>query len=127
MSVQDAMARRQKRHPNKIVMKDFFLKLIFSRVGPAVAAIVSAILGFLVTKLAAIGIMLDANMQSHISYALTGFIWLTINHLVNKYLGDKVQVIQEAYGLQADRWLGPVTTQAATDPTIIPRPTEILP
>jgi hypothetical protein len=112
--------------PN-IIMKDFFLKLIFSRVGPAVKAIVSAFLGWLVTTLASKGIMLDANLQNHIATALTGLFWLVIDFGVNKYFGDKVAIIQQAYGLEADRWLGPKTTAAAIDPKQIPKPTEILP
>ena len=122
----EALERLNKRRPN-IVMKDFFLKLIFSRVGPAVKAIVSSILGWLVTWTAGLGVMLDADLQMHIATALSGLIWLTIDSIVTKYLGDKVEVIQKAYGLEADRWLGPKTTAAAIDPKQIPRPTEILP
>lgn len=127
MTVQDTMAKRQKKHPNKIVMKDFFLKLIFSRVGPAVKALVSSLLGWVVTWTAGLGIMLDADLQIHIASALSGLIWLTIDYLVTRYLGDHVETIQTAYGLEADRWLGPKTTAAVIDPQQIPRPTEILP
>ena len=123
----ESLERLNKRRPPNIKMKDFFLKLIFSRVGPAVKAIVSAILGWLVTTLASKGIMLDANLQNHIATALTGLFWLGIDFGVNKYFGDNVAIIQKAYGLEADHWLGPKTTAAAIDPKQIPRPSEILP
>lgn len=123
----ESLERLNKRRPPNIKVKDFFLKLIFSRVGPAVKAIVSAILGWLVTTLASKGIMLDANLQNHIATALTGLFWLGIDFAVNKYFGDNVAIIQKAYGLEADHWLGPKTTAAAIDPKQIPRPSEILP
>jgi hypothetical protein len=116
----ESLERLNKRQKPNIDMKDFFLKAIFSRLGPTITAIVSAAIGFLVTKLASFEIMLDAHMQMHISSALTGLIWLTVNQLVNRYMGDKVEVIQRAYGLEADRWLGPVTTATAVDPAQIP-------
>jgi hypothetical protein len=127
MSVQDAMAHRQKHKPNKIVMKDLILKALFSRVGPAIKAIVSGILGKLVTWAASLGIMMDASLQQSIALSLTGIIWLAIDYYVNKYAGDHAETIQKAYGLEADRWLGPKTTAAAVNPEVIPRPTEILP
>ena len=116
----DLLERLNRRNPPNMKIKDAILKLIFSRLGPAITAIVSAALGFLVTKLASYQILLDAELQTQISGALTGLIWLTVNQLVNKYFGDKVEVIQKAYGLEADRWLGPVTTAAAVDPKQIP-------
>jgi hypothetical protein len=117
----EALERLNKRRPPNIIMKDAILKLIFSRLGPVITAIVSAILGFLVTKLATYQIMLDAELQTQISGALTGLIWLTVNQLVNRYMGDKVEIIQQAYGLEADRWLGPKTTAAAIDANQIPK------
>jgi hypothetical protein len=127
MSLQEAMAHRQKHKPNKIVIKNTILKLLFSRVGPAVKALVSSLLGWLVTWTAGMGILIGADLQMHIATALSGLIWLTIDFLVNKYAGDHVAIIQKAYGLEADRWLGPKTTAAAIDPKVIPRPSEILP
>lgn len=123
----DYLERFNKRRSPNIIMKDAILKLIFSRLGPVITALVSAILGYLVTKLASYEIMLDADLQTQISGALTALIWLTVNQLVNRYMGDKVAIIQQAYGLEADRWLGPKTTAAAIDPKQIPKPTEILP
>jgi hypothetical protein len=128
MTLFAAIERRRDNNPKKIDMKNLIFKTLFSKVGPLVTALVSWALGWLVTFAAGLGIFLDANLQLHISSALTGLIWLTINHLVNKYAGDRVEVIQKAYGLEADRWLGPVTTRAATDPKQAPkRPTAILP
>jgi hypothetical protein len=120
----DYLERLNRRNPPNIRMKNAILKLIFSRLGPTITAIVSAVLGFLVTKLASYQIMLDADLQTQISGALTGLIWLTVNQLVNRYMGDKVEIIQQAYGLEADRWLGPVTTAAAVNPDQVPRPLE---
>lgn len=119
--------RFNKRKKLNIDMKDLFLKVIFSRVGPAIKALVSSALGWLVIRAATIGILIDADLQLHIATALSGLIWLTIDFFVNKYLGDKVAIIQQSYGLEADRWLGPKTTAAAIDPKQIPTPTEILP
>lgn len=117
----DHLDRLNRRNPPNIIMKNAILKLLFSRVGPAVKALVSSLLGWLVTYLAGFGIMLDADLQMHISVAITGVIWLTIDFLVNKYAGDNVAIIQKAYGLEVDKVLGPITTAAAVDPDQTPK------
>jgi hypothetical protein len=126
MNTIETMARRQKKKQNKISMKNKILALLFSRVGPLVKAVVSSTLGFVVTWAAGKGIKIGADLQIQIASSLSGLIWLLIDHLANKYLGDRVEVIQQAYGLKTDRFLGDKTTGAAIDPNNIPRPTEIL-
>jgi hypothetical protein len=114
--------RRRAENKKKIDPKGWVLRLIFSRVGPMVKAGVSAALGWIVVKLASFGIMLDADMQLHISSALTGLIWLAIDQLINRYAGSQTEAIQQALGVDADRWIGPKTIEAAE----AKRPTEIL-
>jgi hypothetical protein len=114
--------RRRAENKAKIDPKGWVLRLIFSRVGPLVKAGVSAALGWLVTTLASFGIMLDADMQMHVASALTGLIWLAIDQLINRYAGHQTEAIQHALGVDADRWIGPKTIEAAE----AKRPTEIL-
>jgi hypothetical protein len=114
--------RRRAENKKKIDPKGWVLRLIFSRVGPMAKAGVSAALGWIVVKLASFGIMLDADMQLHISSALTGLIWLAIDQLINRYAGSQAEAIQQALGVDADRWIGPKTIEAAE----AKRPTEIL-
>jgi hypothetical protein len=115
--------RRRAENEKKIDPKAWLLKLIFSRVGPGIKAAVSAALGALVTWLTSFGVMLDADMQMHIASALTGVIWLGLDQLINRYAGQHAAAIQAALGVEADRWIGPKTIEAAE----AKRPTEILP
>jgi uncharacterized membrane protein len=103
-------------------VKSWIFKRIFSPVGPAITAGVSAALGYIVTWLASFSIVLDADMQSHIAYVLTGITWLVIDQLINRYAGQHAASIQEALGVDADRWIGPKTVNAAQ----AKRPTQIL-
>jgi hypothetical protein len=121
----DYLERLNRRNPPNIRMKDAILKLIFSRLGPTVKAIVSSLLGWFVVWLAGFGVMLDADLQMHISVAVSGLIWVAIDQVANRYLGKNVRTIQRAYGLIEDDWLGPVTTAAAVNPDQVPRPLEV--
>lgn len=116
--------RQRHANPQKLDVKAWILKLIFSRVGPGIKAAISATLGALVTWLTSFGIMLDADLQMHVASALTGIIWLALDQLINRYAGQHAAAIQSALGVEADRWIGPRTVAAATEAK---RPTEILP
>ena len=108
------MPRVLKPRPKRSVgLKAWVLKLIFSRVGPAVKAGVSALLGWLVTHLAGLGIVLDADLQLHITSAITGLAWLAMDWAINNYAGNHAAAIQTALGVERDRWLGPVTVNTA--------------
>jgi hypothetical protein len=103
-------------------VKSWLFRTVFSRVGPSVKAGVSYALGVIVVKLAAFGIELDANMQAHISYVLTGLAWLTIDQIINRYAGKQAVAIQSALGVEADEWIGPKTVQAAEIRKPLPLP-----
>jgi hypothetical protein len=116
------LERKRAENAKKLNPKGWLLRLIFSRLGPLVKAGVSAALGWLVTSLASLGIMLDADMQMHVASALTGITWLAIDAAVTRYAGHQAEAIQQALGVDADRWIGPRTIEAAE----AKRPTEIL-
>lgn len=103
-------------------IKSWIFKLIFSKVGPLVKVSVSTLLGYFVVWLASFGIILDADMQFHIANSLTGLIWLIIDQLITRYAGDQAKAIQQALGVEADKWIGPETVAAAE----AKRPIEIL-
>jgi hypothetical protein len=114
--------RKRKNNPDKIVMKDYFFKLIFSKLGPLVKAGISLAIGKIVVFLASYGIMLDADLQLQLEAVITSIVWLAIDQLVNNYAGKHAEAIQKALGVKRDRWIGDKTVAAAE----AKRPIEIL-
>lgn len=109
-------------------MKAWLLKLIFSRVGPIIAAAVSAAVAWLVTFFAThLGFVMDANMQHEVALGLTTTLYAVINFFVHKYAGDNVKAIQQALGIDDDRWAGPETVKAAEKAAEYARKPEVMP
>jgi hypothetical protein len=99
-------------------MKNFILKLVFSRLGPSVTSGVSVatgfLLGWIVNATSALGFHLDAAQQTTVSLAISQTIYWLITELVNKYAGEHAEAIQKAIGTKVvDRWIGPETVAAA--------------
>ena len=99
-------------------MKNFILKLVFSRLGPSVTSGVSVatgfLLGWIVNATSALGMHLDAAQQTTVSLAISQTIYWLITELVNKYAGEHAEAIQKAIGTKVvDRWIGPETVAAA--------------
>ena len=104
------------------MIKNYILKLVFSRLGPTVTSAVSTavgfLLGWLVTGTSALGFHLTADQQTEVSLALTAVTYWLITELVNKYAGDKAETIQKILQdinptLKVDRWIGAETVAAA--------------
>ena len=99
-------------------MKNFILKLVFSRLGPSVTSGVSVatgfLLGWIVNATSALGMHLDAAQQTTVSLAISQTIYWLITELINKYAGEHAEAIQKAIGTKVvDRWIGPETIAAA--------------
>jgi len=106
------------------MIKNFVLKLVFSRLGPTVTSAVSTavgfLLGWLVTGTSALGFTLTADQQTEVSLALTAATYWLITELVNKYAGDRAETIQKILQeinptLKVDRWIGKETIAAAQE------------
>ena len=93
--------------------KAWVLKLVFSRFGPLIKAGAATATAFVVTSLAKVGIVLSAEMQLHLMIFLTGLAWLGVDSAIQRYAGAQAAIIQEALGVEKDRWLGPKTVAAA--------------
>ena len=101
-------------------MKNFILKLVFSRLGPSVTSGVSVatgfLLGWIVNATSALGMHLDAAQQTTVSLAISQTIYWLITELINKYAGEHAEAIQKAIGTKVvDRWIGPETIAAAQE------------
>jgi hypothetical protein len=101
-------------------MKNFILKLVFSRLGPSVTSGVSVatgfLLGWIVNATSALGMHLDAAQQTTVSLAISQTIYWLITELINKYAGEHAEAIQKAIGTKVvDRWIGPETVAAAQE------------
>ena len=101
-------------------MKNFILKLVFSRLGPSVTSSVSVatgfLLGWIVNATSALGMHLDAAQQTTVSLAISQTIYWLITELINKYAGEHAEAIQKAIGTKVvDRWIGPETIAAAQE------------
>lgn len=101
-------------------MKNFILKLVFSRLGPSVTSGVSVatgfLLGWIVNATSALGMHLDAAQQTTVSLAISQTIYWLITELINKYAGEHAEAIQKAIGAKVvDRWIGPETVAAAQE------------
>ena len=101
-------------------MKNFILKLVFSRLGPSVTSGVSVatgfLLGWIVNATSALGMHLDAVQQTTVSLAISQTIYWLITELINKYAGEHAEAIQKAIGTKVvDRWIGPETIAAAQE------------
>lgn len=101
-------------------MKNFILKLVFSRLGPSVTSGVSVatgfLLGWIVNATSALGMHLDAAQQTTVSLAISQTIYWLITELINKYAGEHAEAIQKTIGTKVvDRWIGPETVAAAQE------------
>ena len=101
-------------------MKNFILKLVFSRLGPSVTSGVSVatgfLLGWIVNATSALGMHLDAAQQTTVSLAISQTIYWLITELINKYAGEHAEAIQKAIGTKVvDRWIGPETVATAQE------------
>ena len=104
------------------MIKNFILKLVFSRLGPSVTSGVSVatgfLLGWIVTGTSALGMHLDAAQQTTVSLAISQTIYWLITELVNKYSGEHASAVQAALkkvvpDLKIDNWIGSETVAAA--------------
>ena len=103
-------------------MKNFILKLVFSRLGPSVTSGVSVatgfLLGWIVNATSALGMHLDAAQQTTVSLAISQTIYWLITELINKYAGEHASAVQSALkkvvpDLKVDNWIGQETVAAA--------------
>ena len=120
------LERYNKRKKPNIIMKDTILKAIFSKVGPILVAGVAMLIGLISSKLdsfyaylATFEFIVPTDVQSAISYGITGIVWLAINYAINKYAGEHAKAIQEQLqkiipNQVVDKWIGEKTVNAVT-------------
>lgn len=120
------LERYNKRKRPNIIMKDTILKAVFSKVGPILIAGVAGLIGFISSKLdslyaylATFEFVVPADIQSAISYGITGIVWLVINYIINNYAGEHAKAIQEQLqkiipNQVVDKWIGEKTVNAVT-------------
>lgn len=118
------LERYNKRKGPNIIMKDTILKAVFSKVGPILVAGVAMLIGLISSKLdsfyaylATFDFIISTDIQSAISYGITGIIWLVINYIINNYAGEHAKAIQEELkkiipNQVVDKWIGDKTVNA---------------
>lgn len=104
-------------------LKSWFLKLVFSRIGPVVTAGIASGIGYVISTmvdgLAAIGIPVNAEMQMEVAGFLAFVVYGIINFAVNKYAGDSAAALQEALAkstgmpIKVDKWIDVETIKVA--------------
>lgn len=120
------LERYNKRKGSNIIMKDTILKAVFSKVGPILVAGVAMLIGLISSKLdafyaylATFDFIISTDIQSAISYGITGIIWLVINYIINNYAGEHAKAIQEELkkiipNQVVDKWIGDKTVNAVS-------------
>ena len=120
------LERYNKRKGPNIIMKDTILKAVFSKVGPILVAGVAMLIGLISSKLDALytylatfDFIVSTDIQSAISYGITGIIWLVINYIINNYAGEHAKAIQEELkkiipNQVVDKWIGDKTVNAVS-------------
>lgn len=104
-----AIDRQRQQNPKKIEPVAWILKLVFSRLGPAITGLISMALGVIVTQTARLGIEMDAEVQMQLVGVISFLVWGAIMQAINRYTGKYADLIQEALGVTRDRWIGPST------------------
>ena len=120
-----AMAQQQGNFITNILGSSFVLKVLNSRA----SQFISAIAGFLVGQVIASGFLEKiqgnealvqfltdvgiAPTEAGITGLLTGIFWGVYNLVMTLMYGAKFKEIQQAHGLDTDRWAGPITMAAA--------------
>lgn len=130
------LRRRREKNPNKIepvvIMKDFILKFLFSKMGQPIAAGISVIAGFIVHYTVVymaqyLHYAVPVETQSYIAEGVSAFCYAAINFILHKYAGDRAEMIQRSVGVNDDRWIGNETLQAIDKHVEFAKKAEVIP
>lgn len=105
-------------------LKAFALRIAFSRLGPTIVQLVSAVVGFslgiAVKVTSSVGFEMTVEDQTQFSLLATAATYWVISQLINNYAGKYSAELQEILKnanplLKVDRWIGPETIAAAQE------------